>query len=123
VNRGLAIHGHRRANKICVGGKTSALRTAFKSYYDRYTRAHSPSGTRAVIATTDADCAGITGTASANISNRSSTGSGLQLEMGDTVRKELIESTHGDRPLWTSFRNAVRAACRVETDGVRGCGA
>src|SRR5574338_18831 len=28
VNRGLAIHGHGRANKICVGGATPALRNA-----------------------------------------------------------------------------------------------
>lgn len=122
VNRGLAIHGHNRANKICVGGKTAALRNAFKSYYDTYTRAHSPSGTRAVIATSDADCSGITGTASANISNRSSTGAGLQLEMSGTFRSELVASRNGDRVLWTSFRNAVRAVCRVNLGGVQGCG-
>lgn len=122
VNRGLAIHGHGRANKICIGGATPALRNAFKSYYDSYTRQYSSSGTRAVIATSDADCTGITGTASSNISNRSSSGAGLQLEMSGTFRTELVASKNGNRTLWTSFRNAVRAACRVDLGGVRGCG-
>lgn len=121
VNRGIAIHGHGGPNKICVGGITPALRTAFKSYYDSYARQYSPSGATAVIATADADCAGITGTAAANISNRSRVGAGLQLEMSATFRAELVASQAGDRRLWTSFRNAVRAACRVDLAGVHGC--
>jgi phage replication-related protein YjqB (UPF0714/DUF867 family) len=124
VNRGVAVHGHGRdANKLCVGGITPALRTAFKSYYDTYAKKHSPSGATAVIATTDGDCEGIAGTAPANISNRSQVGAGLQLELSSTFRTELVTSKNGDRLLWTSFRNAVRAACRVSLDGVRGCGA
>jgi len=123
VNRGIALHGHNRANKICVGGITPALRTAFKNYYDTYTRKHSPSGVIAVIATGDADCAGITGTSADNISNRSRAGAGLQLEMSGTFRSELVASQSGDRLLWNSFRNAVRAACRVSLAGVKGCGA
>jgi phage replication-related protein YjqB (UPF0714/DUF867 family) len=122
VNRGLAIHGHGGNNKICVGGATPALRTAFKSYYDTNTKQYSPSQTSAVIATSDADCTGITGTAAANISNRSRTGAGLQLEMSSKVRSELVASMNGsDRRFWTSFRNAVRAACRVNLGGVSGC--
>lgn len=122
VNRGLAIHGHGGANKICVGGATPALRTAFKSYYDTYAKQYSPSGTAAVIATSDSDCTGITGTAAANISNRSATGAGLQLEMSSKARTELVASKNGsDRRFWTSFRNAVRAACRVNLGGVSGC--
>jgi phage replication-related protein YjqB (UPF0714/DUF867 family) len=124
VNRGVSVHGHGRSkHKICVGGITPALRTAFKSYYDTYAKKHSPSGTSAVIATADADCEGIAGTARANISNRSKVGAGLQLELSSTFRSELVASKRGDRLLWTSFRNAVRAACRVSIDGVRGCGA
>jgi phage replication-related protein YjqB (UPF0714/DUF867 family) len=122
VNRGIALHGQDRANKICVGGITPALRTAFKSYYDTNARQYSPSGTTAVIATGDADCAGITGTAADNISNRSRAGAGLQLEMSLTFRSELVASRNGDRRLWNSFRDAVRAACRVSLGGVKGCG-
>lgn len=122
VNRGIAVHGHQRANKICVGGITPALRTAFKSYYDTYTKKYSPSGTTAVIATDDSTCDGIAGTAAANISNRSRNGSGLQLELSGTFRTELVASKNGDRQLWTSFRNAVRAVCRVSVGGVHGCG-
>lgn len=121
VDRGVAIHGH-TGDKICVGGITPALRTAFKTYYDTYARQHSPSGTVAVIATSDAECSGIAGTSSKNISNRSRSGSGLQLELSSTIRKELVASKAGDRKLWTSFRNAVRAACRVSLSGVKGCG-
>lgn len=122
VNRGVAIHGHGRGDKICVGGATPALRTAFKNYYDANARQYSQTGAIAVIATTDDDCAGITGTSPRNISNRSSTGAGLQLELGSEFRKELVASMAGDQRLWTAFRNAVRAACRVNSNGVKGCG-
>ena len=122
VNRGVSVHGHGRANKICVGGATPALRTAFKTYYDANAKQHSPSGAPAVIATSDADCDDIAGTSPANISNRSRTGAGLQLELSSKLRSELVASKAGDRLLWTAFRNAVRAACRVTIDGVRGCG-
>ncbi len=121
VDRGVAIHGH-TGDKICVGGRTPALRTAFKNYYDTFARQHSPSGTVAVIATADAECAGITGTSSKNISNRSPSGSGLQLELSSTIRKELVASKAGDRKVWSAFRNAVRAACQVSLSGVKGCG-
>lgn len=121
VNRGVAIHGH-SGSKICVGGITPALRTAFKNYYDTYARQYSPSGAVAVIATADSDCAGITGTSSRNISNRSRAGAGLQLELSSKFRKELVASMSGDRRLWVAFRNAVRAACRVSLNGVKGCG-
>jgi phage replication-related protein YjqB (UPF0714/DUF867 family) len=122
VNRGLAIHGHGGPNKICVGGNSSALRNAFKHYYDTYTKARSPSHAAAVDAPSDDDCNGITGTASANISNRSAARIGLQLELSDTIRKELVASKAGDRVLWNSFRNAVRAACRTSIGGIHGCG-
>ena len=123
VDRGVSIHGHGGPNKICVGGATPALRTAFKSYYDTYARQHSPSNAAAVIATSDSDCSHIAGTSKHNISNRSRTGAGLQLELSDKIRKELVASKAGDRRLWTAFRNAVRAACRTSLSGVKGCGA
>jgi phage replication-related protein YjqB (UPF0714/DUF867 family) len=122
VNRGVAIHGHARANKICVGGITPALRTAFKNHYDLYAKQYSPSGAKAVIATLDSDCDDITGTSRWNISNRSRVGAGLQLELSPTIRTELVASKNStDQLLWKNFRNAVRAACRVNLDGARGC--
>lgn len=121
VNRGIAIHGHGRANKICVGGSTPALRKEFKRYYDTYTAQYSASGTIAVDAPGDSDCSGITGTASANISNRTGGALGLQLEMSPEFRDELVESLDGDRVQWNSFRKAVRAVCRLDVNGVRGC--
>jgi phage replication-related protein YjqB (UPF0714/DUF867 family) len=122
VNRGIAIHGHGGPNKICVGGITPALRTAFKHYYDTYTAQYSASGAIAVDAPGDSDCAGITGTAGANISNRTGGHLGVQLEMSRTFRDELVASIDGtDHRLWISFRNAVRAVCRLNVDGVRGC--
>jgi phage replication-related protein YjqB (UPF0714/DUF867 family) len=123
VNRGVALHGHGGPNKICVGGITPALRTAFKTYYDANAKQYSPSGAAAVIATADDDCDGITGTSAANISNRSRVGAGLQLEMSSTFRSELVASKAGNRLLWVGFRNAVRAACQVSVGGVKGCGA
>lgn len=121
VNRGLGIHGHARSNKICVGGRTPALRDAFEAAWNAKAKALSPSRTPAVIATEDDECSGITGTSKWNISNRSSTGAGLQLELSREARDELVASLRGDRRYWNAFRDAVRAACRVSIAGVSGC--
>jgi phage replication-related protein YjqB (UPF0714/DUF867 family) len=121
VNRGVSVHGHSGPNKICVGGITPALRSAFRRYYDTYAKRYSPSRAAAVDAPGDGDCKHIAGTSAANISNRSRARAGLQLELSATIRAELVASKAGDRLLWNAFRNAVRAACRTTLDGVRGC--
>ena len=100
--RAVAIHGYLDSRGyargvICVGGADAAARNAFISHVN----SNSASWTQYTLTPVDspsagsgAACGDLTGTASANIVNRTSSGGGLQLELNSGLRADLANTSN-----------------------------
>lgn len=120
-NKAVAIHGynHSRGNyrgTLCVGGANRAQVKAFIAAVSDRKAEFSPYTLRPVDAATaeprtGADCSGIAGTARTNPVNRTASGSGgLQLEMSDEIKADLLNPDSRYSPLRSIFYGAVKEA-------------
>ncbi len=119
--KAVAIHGYNdsRGNDpgtLCVGGSNAKLVQAFiaavnqrKSRFTLYSLR--PIDAATATASRGADCTGITGTARANLVNRTLDGAGgLQLEMSDAIKADLLNPSTRYDALRTVFYGALSAA-------------
>lgn len=121
--KAVAIHGYNQSRgnyrgTICVGGANTAQVKAFiaavnerKSEFTLYTLR--PVNAATATAVTGANCTGIAGTARLNLVNRTASGEGgLQLEMGDQIKVDLLSSDSRYSTLRSIFYGAISAAMR-----------
>lgn len=118
--KAVAIHGYNdsRGNEpgtLCVGGSSTKLVQAFiaavnqrKSRFTLYSLR--PIDAATATASRGADCTGIAGTARTNLVNRTSDGAGgLQLEMSDVIKADLLNPSPRYDALRTVFYGALSA--------------
>lgn len=119
--KAIAIHGYGggRGNSrgtICVGGANKAQVAQFISYVTQNKSRFSaynlnPVNAPSASVTSSVDCSGLTGTARTNLVNRSSSGAGgLQLEMSEGLRADLVNPSTKYDSLRSVFRAAVNSA-------------
>lgn len=119
--KAVAIHGYddsrgNRKGTICVGGANTVQIKAFidainasKARFSAYSLTAVNSATGAV--TSGVDCSGLTGTARLNLVNRVSTGlGGLQLEMSNAIKADLLNPSATYNELRNVFYGAVKTA-------------
>lgn len=119
--KAVAMHGYSssRGNQrgtICVGGANSKQVAQFittmnenKSSFSQYSLRPVNSATAKVVS--GANCSGLTGTARSNLVNRASNGQGgLQLEMSDGLRTDLLNSSSRYDALRSVFYASLKAA-------------
>ena len=121
VPNAVAIHGYNDSRGyargvICVGGANASARSTF------ITQINSNASSWALYALTPIDapsagsgaCGDLTGTASTNIVNRTSTGGGLQLELNKGLRTDLANtSNHSYDALRNIIYGAISAAMQT----------
>mgnify|MGYP000010491967 CR=1 FL=1 len=120
-NKGLAIHGYsdvrgNRRGTLCVGGRNTAQIEQFiatmnarKSSFGGYTL--TPVNAASAEPKAGVNCSGLTGTARMNLVNRvKDEDGGLQLEMSDGIKADLVSPSAQYDELRTVFYAAVSAA-------------
>lgn len=120
-DKAVAIHGYNdsRGNDrgtICVGGSNTAQVQAFiaamnqrKSRFTQYNLR--PVDAAVATPVRGADCSGIAGTARANLVNRTASGAGgLQLEMSDDIKADLLNTDSRYDTLRSAFYGSLSAA-------------
>ncbi len=127
-SKAVAIHGYADSRGyakgiMCVGGADAGARGAFISYVN----GNSASWSQYTLTPLDAPSAGsgacgdLTGTASSNIVNRTSSGGGLQLELNSGLRADLANtSNHSYDALRGIVYGAILQAMGGES-GQAGC--
>lgn len=119
--KAVAIHGYdpSRGNNrgtICVGGANTAQVKAFIAAVNQRKSEFTLYSLRAVNAATaqpvpGADCSGIAGTARLNLVNRTAdSAGGLQLEMSNEIKLDLLSSDSRYSTLRSIFYGAISAA-------------
>lgn len=123
--KAVAIHGYSDSRGyargvMCVGGADAAARNAFISYVN----SNSASWTQYTLTPIDAPSAGggatcddLTGTASTNIVNRTSSGGGLQLELSPGLRADLANTSNQG---YNALRGVVYGAVFQAMEGQAG---
>jgi phage replication-related protein YjqB (UPF0714/DUF867 family) len=118
----LSIHGYSPSRNnyrgtICVGGANAGEIAKFIDYVDshksRFTAytLHAIDTTSGERAEAGMDCSGLSGTSSKNIVNRAGSGNGgLQLEMNDGIKEDLLDSASRYDALRSVFFGALGAA-------------
>lgn len=119
--KGLSIHGYsevrgNRRGTLCVGGRNSAQVQQFistmnaqKSRFTGYSLY--PVNSATASPTAGVNCSGLTGTARLNLVNRvNNDNGGLQLEMSDGLKADLVSSSAQYDSLRTVLYAAVSAA-------------
>lgn len=119
--KGVAIHGYsevrgNRRGTICVGGHNTAQIEQFiatmnakKSSFSGYTL--TPVNAATAEPRAGVNCSGLTGTARMNLVNRvKDADGGLQLEMSDGIKEDLVNRSSQYDDLRTVFYAAVSAA-------------
>lgn len=116
--KAIAIHGYSnsRGNSkgtICVGGANSAQGAEFINYMGQHKASaagYSLTPVNAAAGKSSA-CSGLTGTASKNLVNRTAAGQGgLQLEMSDALKVDLLNQSAQFDGLRTVFYGAIESA-------------
>lgn len=101
-SKAVAIHGYADARGyargvVCVGGADASARNAFISYVNSNSASwglYPLTPIDAPSAGSGATCGDLTGTAGANIVNRTSGGGGLQLELNSGLRADLANTSN-----------------------------
>jgi phage replication-related protein YjqB (UPF0714/DUF867 family) len=127
--KAVAIHGYGdwrgyAKGVMCVGGKDTAARSAFISYVNNNAATWNANPNTyplmpidATAAAANSTCGDLRGTDDDNLVNRTSSHAGLQLELSNQVRADLVNAAAS----YDDLRNLIYGATREAMIGQRNC--